>query len=45
MSTVRPYQKPLMRASAIEILKKRVDTFYDPLLVGNFAQLISDFTK
>jgi HD-GYP domain-containing protein (c-di-GMP phosphodiesterase class II) len=45
MSTVRPYQKPLMRATAIEMLKKRADTFYDPLLVGNFAQLVSDFTK
>ncbi|HEV8658270.1 MAG TPA: HD domain-containing phosphohydrolase [Thermoanaerobaculia bacterium] len=42
MQTVRPYQKPLMRASAMEILKKRAGTFYDPLLVANFAQLIGE---
>lgn len=42
MSTVRPYQMPLMRASALEILRKRVDTFYDPLLVANFTRLISE---
>jgi len=40
MSTVRPYQQPLLRAAAIEILKKRSGTFYDPLLVGNFIRLI-----
>jgi len=42
MSTVRPYQQPLMRASAIEIIKKRAETFYDPLLVANFARLVVD---
>jgi HD-GYP domain-containing protein (c-di-GMP phosphodiesterase class II) len=42
MSTVRPYQQPLMRAAAIEILKKRSGTFFDPLLVGNFIRLIGD---
>ena len=42
MQTVRPYQKPLMRASAMEILKKRSDSFYDPLLVANFVRLIGD---
>ena len=40
MSTVRPYQQPLMRAKAIEILKKRAETFYDPLLVANFVQIV-----
>lgn len=40
MSTVRPYQQPLMRAAALEILKKRAESFYDPLLVANFAQLV-----
>ncbi|MGZ8833089.1 MAG: HD-GYP domain-containing protein, partial [Thermoanaerobaculia bacterium] len=42
MSTVRPYQQPLMRASAVEILKKRADTFYDPVLVASFVRLIGD---
>ncbi len=42
MSTVRPYQQPLMRASALEILKKRADTFYDPLLVANFTRLVGE---
>ena len=41
MSTVRPYQQPLMRASALEILKKRAETFYDPLLVANFTRLVA----
>lgn len=40
MSTVRPYQQPLMRASTLEILKKRTETFYDPLLVANFVRII-----
>ncbi len=43
MSTVRPYQKPLMRSSALQILKKRAETFYDPVLIANFVQLVSDF--
>ncbi|HUP47834.1 MAG TPA: HD domain-containing phosphohydrolase [Thermoanaerobaculia bacterium] len=42
MSTVRPYQKPLMRAAAVEILKKRAESFYDPLLVANFARMVAD---
>ena len=42
MSTVRPYQQPLARAAAFEILKKRSETFYDPLLVGNFIQLVGN---
>ena len=42
MSTVRPYQQPLARAAAFEILRKRSDTFYDPLLTGNFIRLVGD---
>lgn len=44
MSTVRPYQKPLARAAAFELLKKRSETFYDPLLVANFIRLVSEAT-
>jgi len=40
MSTVRPYQQPLARAAAFDILRKRSETFYDPLLVGNFIRLV-----
>lgn len=40
MSTVRPYQQPLMRSAALEILKKRAETFYDPLLVANFLRIV-----
>ena len=42
MSTVRPYQKPLMRAAALEMLAKRADSFYDPLLVGNFTRMVRE---
>jgi len=42
MSTVRPYQKPLARAAAFEILRKRSETFYDPVLVGNFIRIVGD---
>ena len=42
MSTVRPYQKPLMRSAAFDILTKRADTFYDPMLVANFIRLVKD---
>jgi HD-GYP domain-containing protein (c-di-GMP phosphodiesterase class II) len=42
MSTVRPYQQPLARAAAFEILKKRSETFYDPLLVANFIRLVGE---
>jgi putative nucleotidyltransferase with HDIG domain len=45
MSTVRPYQKPLMRAAALEILAKRADTFYDPLLIGNFTRMVREMGK
>ena len=40
MSTVRPYQQPRLRAASVEILKSRAETFYDPLLVANFVQLV-----
>lgn len=40
MSTIRPYQQPLMRVAALEILKKRAESFYDPLLVANFVRLV-----
>jgi response regulator RpfG family c-di-GMP phosphodiesterase len=40
MSTVRPYQEPLGRAAAFEVLRKRSGTFYDPTLVANFIRLI-----
>jgi HD-GYP domain-containing protein (c-di-GMP phosphodiesterase class II) len=42
MSTIRPYQQPLARAAAFEILRKRAETFYDPLLVSNFVRLVSE---
>jgi HD-GYP domain-containing protein (c-di-GMP phosphodiesterase class II) len=42
MSTVRPYQKPLLRSAALEILQKRSESFYDPLLVANFTRLIRE---
>jgi len=44
MSTVRPYQEPLGRAAAFEVLKKRSGTFYDPTLVANFIRLIGEAT-
>jgi putative nucleotidyltransferase with HDIG domain len=40
MSTTRPYQQPLMRSAALEILRKRSGTFYDPMLVANFIRMI-----
>ena len=45
MSTIRPYQQPLGRATAVEILQKRAETFYDPVLVANFIQLLSDASR
>jgi HD-GYP domain-containing protein (c-di-GMP phosphodiesterase class II) len=42
MSTVRPYQQPLGRAVAFELLRKRSETFYDPMLVGNFISIIGE---
>ena len=42
MMTVRPYQKPKMAWSALEILEQRAGTFYDPLLTGNFIRLMQE---
>jgi HD-GYP domain-containing protein (c-di-GMP phosphodiesterase class II) len=39
MVTIRPYQKSQMREGALEILKNRAGTFYDPLLVANFVRI------
>lgn len=44
MQTVRPYQKPLLRSAALEIITKRAETFYDPLLVANFKQIVEKMT-
>ena len=40
MSTVRPYQRPTMRATAFEILRERAGTFYDPMLLANFITIV-----
>ena len=40
MSTVRPYQQPKNRATALQILRDRAGTFYDPLLLANFIQIV-----
>lgn len=40
MQTVRPYQKPMMRSAAIDIISRRAETFYDPMLVASFKQLL-----
>ena len=40
LSTQRPYSKPRARATAVQLLRDRVDTFYDPLLLANFIQLV-----
>jgi len=42
MSTIRPYQQPLARSAAFEILRKRSETFYDPVLAGNFIRLVGE---
>jgi HD-GYP domain-containing protein (c-di-GMP phosphodiesterase class II) len=39
ISTLRPYQKPRMRSTALEILTERAESFYDPLLLANFKQI------
>jgi HD-GYP domain-containing protein (c-di-GMP phosphodiesterase class II) len=38
--TTRPYQVAQSRLAAVEILRRRAGTFYDPLLVGNFARIL-----
>ena len=40
LSTQRPYSKPRGRATAIQLLRDRVNTFYDPLLLANFIQMV-----
>ncbi len=42
MSTVRPYQEPLGRQAAFDLLRKRSGTFYDPALVPNFIRLVGE---
>lgn len=42
LQTVRPYQKPMLRAAAFDILKKRAETFYDPMLTANFIRMIGE---
>ncbi len=42
MSTVKPYQEPVSRAAAFELLKKRSGTFYDPVLTANFMRMIGE---
>jgi HD-GYP domain-containing protein (c-di-GMP phosphodiesterase class II) len=44
MSTIRPYQQPLGRATAVQVLQKRVETFYDPMLVANFIRIVEEST-
>lgn len=40
LSTQRPYSKPRARATAIQLLRDRINTFYDPLLLANFIQMV-----
>jgi HD-GYP domain-containing protein (c-di-GMP phosphodiesterase class II) len=42
VSASRPHQKPLGRAAAFEVLRKRSSTFYDPILIDNFVKLFGD---
>ena len=42
MSTVRPYQQARNQATALQLLKDRAGTFYDPFLLANFIQVVSD---
>jgi HD-GYP domain-containing protein (c-di-GMP phosphodiesterase class II) len=42
LSTQRPYSKPRARATAVQLLRDRVNTFYDPLLLANFIQMIGE---
>jgi HD-GYP domain-containing protein (c-di-GMP phosphodiesterase class II) len=38
--TVRPYNRPLSRAAALEIIGNRSGTFHDPFLAGNVVRLL-----
>lgn len=40
VSASRPHQRSLGRAAAFEVLRKRSGTFYDPILVENFINLV-----
>ena len=42
MLTVRPYLQTIGRDAAFDVLRRRAGTFYDPLLVGNFARLVGE---
>jgi len=42
MSANRPYQSNVGRAAALEILKNRANTFYDPMLVANFLRVVGE---
>jgi HD-GYP domain-containing protein (c-di-GMP phosphodiesterase class II) len=41
ITTARPYREPVARAAALEILKLRSGTFFEPQLVANFATIVS----
>lgn len=41
LCSIRPYHRAVGRAAALEILKARAGTFYDPQLVGNFWRLMA----
>ncbi|MFN2443728.1 MAG: HD-GYP domain-containing protein [Thermoanaerobaculia bacterium] len=40
--TMRPYQKAQSAAAALEIIRKRAGTFYDPFLVANFDLMVRE---
>lgn len=40
MLTIRPYQEAVGRATAIEILRMRSGSHYDPVLVSNFLKIV-----
>ncbi|HYM59949.1 MAG TPA: HD domain-containing phosphohydrolase [Thermoanaerobaculia bacterium] len=41
LSTLRPYQQPIMRAAALQILRDRAGNAYDPMLVAEFVRLVT----
>jgi HD-GYP domain-containing protein (c-di-GMP phosphodiesterase class II) len=42
MCATRPYQITLGRVGALEILKSRANSFYDPMLVANFLRVVGE---
>lgn len=40
--TMRPYQRAQSAAAALEIIRKRAGTFYDPFLVANFDLMVRE---